>query len=58
MRHEKGKHGMTDWQFKTILEMVNMILEGCQDLDEAKAKVRRLIASQTTKSERTPEEET
>ena len=29
---------MTDKQFKTILEMVDMILDGCKDLDEAKRK--------------------
>lgn len=30
---------MTDKQFKTILEMVDMILDGCKDLNEAKQKV-------------------
>lgn len=33
---------MTDKQFKTILEMIGMILDGCKDLDEAKDKVHRL----------------
>ena len=33
---------MTDKQFKTILEMVGMILDGCQDLAEAKEKVQKL----------------
>ncbi len=37
---------MTDKQFKTILEMVDMILDGCKDLDEAKEKVQRLIENQ------------
>lgn len=37
---------MTDKQFQTILEMVNMILDGCNDLDEAKKKVRKLIKNQ------------
>ncbi len=34
---------MTDKQFKTILEMVGMILDGCKDLEEAKKKVQKLI---------------
>lgn len=37
---------MTDKQFKTILEMVDMILDGCEDLAEAKEKLRRLIQNQ------------
>ena len=34
---------MTDKQFKTILEMVDMILDGCKDLEDAKKKVQKLI---------------
>lgn len=37
---------MTDKQFKTILEMVDMILDGCKDLKEAKEKVQKLIDDQ------------
>ena len=37
---------MTDKQFKTILEMVDMILDGCKDLAEAKEKVQKLIENQ------------
>ena len=37
---------MTDKQFKTILEMVNMILDGCKDLAEANEKVQKLIENQ------------
>ena len=33
---------MTDKQFEKILKMVGMILDGCKDLDEAKAKVKEL----------------
>lgn len=40
---------MTDKQFKTILEMVDMILDGCKDLDEAKKKVQKLIDIQSSK---------
>lgn len=40
---------MTDKQFKTILEMVNMILDGCEDLDEAKEKIQKLIDEQKNK---------
>lgn len=42
---------MTDQQFKTILEMVDMILDGCKDLDEAKRKVQKLIEHQSSKKE-------
>ena len=42
---------MTDKQFKTILEMVDMILDGCKDLDEAKKKVQKLIENQGSKKE-------
>ncbi len=41
---------MTDRQFKTILEMVDMILDGCKDLEEAKEKVQKLIENQSGKS--------
>lgn len=40
---------MTDKQFKTILEMVDMILDGCENLDEAKDKVKKLIEGQSAK---------
>ena len=39
-------NAMTDKQFKTILEMVDMILDGCKDLNEAKQKVQKLIENQ------------
>ena len=42
---------MTDKQFKTILEMVDMILDGCKDLNEAKQKVQKLIENQSGKKE-------
>lgn len=42
---------MTDKQLKTILEMVDMILDGCKDLDEAKQKVQKLIENQSGKKE-------
>lgn len=44
-------NAMTDKQFKTILEMVNMILDGCKDLEEAKKKVQKLIAEDAEKKE-------
>ena len=40
-------NAMTDKQFKTILEMVNMILDGCKDLE----KVQKLIRDQDPKKE-------
>lgn len=42
---------MTDKQFKTILEMFGMILEGCKDLEEAKEKVNKLLEEQKNKAE-------
>ena len=44
---------MTDKQFEKILKMVEMILDGCKDLDEAKAKVQELTEDQ--KKEKTKE---
>ena len=41
---------MTDKQFKTILEMVDMILDGCKDLAEAKEKVQKLIENQSNQN--------
>ena len=42
---ERGGYmeGMTDKQFDKILKMVSMILDGCKDLNEAKAKVAELL---------------
>ena len=37
---------ISDKKFKTILEMVDMILDGCKDLEEAKRKVQKLIENQ------------
>ena len=34
---------MTSEQFETILEMIRMILDSCEDLDEAKRKVDMLL---------------
>lgn len=33
---------MTDKQYDGILQMIGMILEGCQDLEEAKMKIEAL----------------
>ena len=35
---------MTNEQFETILEMIRMILDGCNDIDTAKQKVDELIS--------------
>lgn len=43
---------MTDLQFITILEMVDMILDGCKSVDEAKEKVERLIEQRREKKEK------
>lgn len=37
------ENGMTDKQFRKVLEMIKMILDGCKDLDEAKEKVEALL---------------
>ena len=34
---------MTDFQFRKILEMLLEILEGCENIDEAKEKVKALL---------------
>lgn len=34
---------MTDFQFKTLLEMVIQILDGCKTVEEAKAKIEALL---------------
>ena len=33
---------MTDKQYEGILQMIGMILDGCDDLEEAKAKIAEL----------------
>lgn len=43
---------MTDLQFITILEMVDMILDGCESIDEAKEKVRKLIRQRKEQKEK------
>lgn len=42
---------MTDKQFDKILKMVSMILDGCKDLEEAKAKVKELTEDQKKESQ-------
>ncbi len=34
---------MTNEQFETILEMIRMILDGCDDIESAKQKIDALI---------------
>lgn len=43
---------MTDLQFITILEMVDMILDGCKNIDEAKEKVESLIKQRKEQKEK------
>lgn len=42
---------MTDKQFDGILHMIEMILDGCNDLEEAKRKIEELREKKTEKSE-------
>ena len=42
---------MTDKQFNKILKMVEMILDGCKDIDEAKKKIKQLIKDKTEEEE-------
>lgn len=37
------EENMTDFQFRTILEMILKILEGSKDLEEAKASISKLL---------------
>ena len=37
---------MTDKQFDKIMTMVSMILDGCEDLEEAKEKIKELSEDQ------------
>lgn len=39
---------MTDNQFNTILEMVGMILDGCENLEDAKGKIKKLQKTKET----------
>ena len=41
-----GEEYMTDFQFKTMFHMFDMILDGCKDIEEAKQKVRGLMEEQ------------
>lgn len=38
---------MTNEQFETILEMIRMILDGCEDIETAKKKIDDLIQKAT-----------
>ena len=35
--------GMTDYQLRTILKMVKMILDGCSTIEEAREKIDILL---------------
>ncbi|MDY2987725.1 MAG: hypothetical protein SOR77_08845 [Peptoniphilus sp.] len=37
------EENMTDFQFKTLLKMVLEILEGAENIEEAKQKVKALL---------------
>ena len=42
---------MTDRQYDGILQMIEMILEGCKDIEEAKKKISELREGKKEKSE-------
>lgn len=42
---------MTDKQFDGILHMIKMILDGCNDLEEAKEKIEEFRERKIEKSE-------
>lgn len=46
-----GEKMMTNEQFETILEMVRMILDGCEDIEKAKEKIDELIKKATGKKD-------
>ena len=43
---------MTNEQFETILEMIRMILDGCDNIETAKKKIDGLIEKATGKDNR------
>lgn len=45
------KECMTNEQFETILEMIRMILDGCEDIETAKKKIDDLIKKATGEKE-------
>lgn len=42
---------MTDRQYDGILQMIEMIIEGCKDLEEAKRKIAALRREKKEKDE-------
>ena len=38
----EGESIMTDHQFDSIIDMVDMILDGCKDLEQARRKLKSL----------------
>lgn len=40
---------MTDRQYDGILQMIEMIIDGCEDLDEAKRKIAELRKEKSEK---------
>ena len=42
---------MTDKQFDGILQMIEMIIDGCKDLEEAKRKIAELRKEKKEKTE-------
>ena len=43
---------MTDKQFDMIIQMVYMIMDGCDDLEEAKSKVMKLMDDNKVKKDK------
>jgi hypothetical protein len=43
----EGALEMTDYQYESIIKMVLMILENCQDTEEAKKKIETLLKKET-----------
>lgn len=48
----RNMEGMTDRQYDGILQMIEMIVEGCEDLDEAKKKIAALRQKKQDKPEK------
>jgi hypothetical protein len=38
---------VTDYQLKTLIKMLLMILEGCKDIEEAGKKIETLLKKET-----------
>ncbi len=48
---------MTDYQYRTVLKSINLILDGCETISEAKEKITLLLEKDDVKKERKLQDE-